>query len=114
MIRCSLVTSCHTSPERPRFVETEGTGNRHFQLSRLHALGTPSRAEASLVAARTAARIEKILRKAGRSLDAEMAALEEPPELCEKEPGLAACYAAAAQGVTVSGDRAFTAHSLGE
>jgi hypothetical protein len=54
----------------------------------------------------SAARIEKILRKAGRSLDAEMAALEEPPELCEKEPGLAACYAAAAQGVTVSGDRA--------
>jgi hypothetical protein len=29
-----------------------------------------------------------------------------PPELCEKEPGLAACYAAAAQGVSVSGDRA--------
>jgi hypothetical protein len=70
-----------------------------------HALGTPTRAEVADVAARTGARIEKILRKAGRSLDPEMQDAE-PPELCEKEPGLAACYAAAAQGVSVSGDRA--------
>src|SRR5204863_7860659 len=70
-----------------------------------HALGTPARAEVAEVAARTAARIEKILGKAGRSLDPEMQD-GVPPELCEKEPGLAACYAAAAQGVSVSGDRA--------
>jgi len=30
----------------------------------------------------------------------------EPPELCSDEPGLAACYAAAARGVSVSGERA--------
>ena len=30
----------------------------------------------------------------------------EPPELCLDEPGLAACYAAAARGVSVSGERA--------
>jgi hypothetical protein len=70
-----------------------------------HALGTPSRAEVAEVAARTAARIEKSLRKAGRSLDPEMQD-GEPPELYNEEPGLAACYAAAAQGVSVSGDRA--------
>ena len=67
-------------------------------------LGTPTRAEVANIAARTAARIEKILKKAGRSLDAEMP--EQPPELCDKEPGLAACYGAAAQGGCVSGDRA--------
>jgi len=71
-----------------------------------HALDTPSRVEVADVAARTAGRIEKLLRKAGRSLDPEMEGLAEPPELCEEEPGLAACYAAAAQGVSASGDRA--------
>jgi hypothetical protein len=82
------------------YVRDKSTGRLVF-----HALSTPSRAEVATVAARTAARIEKILRKAGRSLDPEMEGLE-PPELCEEEPGLAACYAAAAQGVSVSGDRA--------
>ena len=82
------------------YVRDKGTGQLIF-----HALGTPTRAEVASVAARTAARIEKILGKSGRSLDPEMAG-PEPPELCEQEPGLAACYAAAAQGVSVSGDRA--------
>lgn len=67
-----------------------------------HPLPTPTRAE---VARRTAERIEKILHAHGRSLDPEMAD-DEPPELCLDEPGLAACYAAAAQGVSVTGDRA--------
>ncbi|MBK8998729.1 MAG: transposase [Myxococcales bacterium] len=57
------------------------------------------------VASRTAARIEKVLRAHGRSLDPELGD-DTPPELALDEPGLAACYAAAAQGVSVSGDRA--------
>ncbi|GMV17232.1 MAG: hypothetical protein AMXMBFR56_54560 [Polyangiaceae bacterium] len=43
----------------------------------------------------------KILRAHGRSLDAELGH-DTPPELALDEPGLAACYAAAAQGVSVS------------
>ena len=31
---------------------------------------------------------------------------DEPPKVCSDEPGLAACYAAAARGVAASGDRA--------
>jgi hypothetical protein len=37
-----------------------------------HALGTPTRAEVATVAGRAGARIEKILQKAGRTLDPEM------------------------------------------
>lgn len=73
------------------YVRDKVSGRRMF-----HVLDTPTRAEVAAIAARTAARIEKILRKAGRS---------EPPELCEKL-GLAACHGAAAQGVSVSADRA--------
>ena len=68
-----------------------------------HALPTPTRSEVAEVAARTAERIEKLLRAHGRSLDPEMQE-GEPPELCSDEPGLAACYAAAARSVSVSGD----------
>ena len=70
-----------------------------------HALGTPTRVEVADAAARTAARIENILRAHGRSLDPEMQEAA-PPELCETEAGLAACYAAAARGVSVSGEHA--------
>jgi hypothetical protein len=66
-----------------------------------HALATPTRAEVADVAARTAGHIEKILRAHGRSLDPELQDAD-PPELCLDEPGLAACYAAAARGVSVS------------
>lgn len=31
---------------------------------------------------------------------------DEPPALCLDEPGLAACYAAAAQGIALTGERA--------
>jgi hypothetical protein len=82
------------------YVRDKASGRLTF-----HALGTPTRAEVADVVARTATRIEKILNKAGRPLDPEMQG-GEPPELCEKELGLAACYTAAAQGVSVSGDRA--------
>ncbi len=77
-------------------------------------LDTPTHADIGGVAARTAARIEKILRAHGRSLDPELGD-DTPPELAlddpwksptGDEPGLAACYAAAAQGLSVSGDRA--------
>ena len=57
------------------------------------------------VARRTAARIEKACRATGRSFGAEDDDAP-PPELTLDEPGLAACYAAAAQGISVIGDRA--------
>jgi hypothetical protein len=68
------------------------------------ALPTPTHADISGVASRTAARVEKILRAQGRSLDP---GLDDgaPPGLCHDEPGLAACYAASAQGISVSGER---------
>ena len=68
-------------------------------------LDTPAHADIAEVAARTAVRIERILKAHGRSLDPELSE-NAPLELALDEPGLAACYAAAAQGVSVSGDRA--------
>lgn len=68
-------------------------------------LAAPTHDDIVEVAARTAARVERILRAHGRSLDPELGD-DTPPELALDEPGLAACYAAAAQGVSVSGDRA--------
>jgi hypothetical protein len=57
------------------------------------------------VARRTASRIEKALRAIGCTLDPEDGDAASP-ELTLDEPGLAACYAAAAQGISVSGDGA--------
>lgn len=68
-------------------------------------LPTPTSAEVADVARRTAERIECILRAHGRSLDPQMQD-DEPPALCLDEPGLAACYAAAAQGIALTGERA--------
>jgi hypothetical protein len=65
-----------------------------------HPLAAPTRAEVAEVARRAAERIEKILRAHGRSLDPAMQD-HEPAELCADEPGLAACYAAAARGAKV-------------
>ena len=70
-----------------------------------HALPTPTRADVADVARRTAERIERILRAHGRSIDPEMQD-DQPPSLVLDEPGLAACHAAAAQGICVTGDRA--------
>ena len=64
----------------------------------VRALPTPTHAEVADVARRTADRIENILQAHGRSLDPEMQD-DEPPGLALDQPGLAACYAAAAQGV---------------
>jgi len=73
-----------------------------------HTLPAPTRSEVADIARRTAQRIEKILRANGRSLDPVIqdGQDDEPPKLCSDEPGLAACYAAAARGVAASGDRA--------
>jgi hypothetical protein len=68
-------------------------------------LDTPTHEDIADVAARTATRVEKILRAHGRSLDPALAD-ETPPGLAVDEPTLAALYAAAAQGIGVSGERA--------
>jgi hypothetical protein len=68
------------------------------------ALGSPGQADVLDVARRTAERIDKVLQKTGWSLEPE--ADEPPPQLLLDEPGLAACYAAAALGIGVSGERA--------
>ncbi|MBE7481569.1 MAG: transposase [Polyangiaceae bacterium] len=53
-------------------------------------LDTPTRTDIAEVAARTAARVEKLLRAHGKSLDPELVE-DTPPELALDEPGLAAC-----------------------
>jgi hypothetical protein len=68
------------------------------------ALEAPSHREVLDVARRTAERIDRLLRQSGQSLEPE--ADEPVPELLSDEPGLASCYAAAAQGISVSGERA--------
>ena len=68
-----------------------------------HELPAPTQVEVADVARRTAERIERILAKHGRSMDPELAD-DSPPPLVSEEPGLAACYGAAAQGVGLVGD----------
>jgi hypothetical protein len=70
-----------------------------------HPLPAPTQAEVADVARRTAARIEQLLRKHGRSLDPELAD-DDPHSLDLDDPALAAGYAAAARGVGLTGDRA--------
>jgi hypothetical protein len=67
-------------------------------------LAAPSHAEVLDVARRTAERLHALLRKSGRSLERQ--ADEPEPALLLAEPGLASCYAAAAQGISISGERA--------
>jgi len=57
------------------------------------------------VARRTAARIERILRAHGRSLERD-GQVEECDRLTADQPTLAVYYAAAAQGISVAGERA--------
>ena len=68
-------------------------------------LPAPTQAEVAYDARRTAARIEQLLRKHGRSIDPELAD-DHPHPLDLDDPALAACYAAAARGVGLTGDRA--------
>jgi Putative transposase len=70
-----------------------------------HPLPAPTRADVTEVARRTAARVERILRARGRSLDPQMQA-DDPHAFAIDEPGLADCYAASAQGISVAGERA--------
>jgi len=75
-----------------------------------HALPTPSSAEVAGIARRTAQRLHQAFRKQGRSSpwDEEAAGTDgvETDSFREEQPGLFACYQAAAQGIAVSGERA--------
>jgi hypothetical protein len=82
------------------YVRDGSTGELAF-----HALPSLTRADVTQVARRTAERIERLLKARGRSLDPELCA-DAPDELDLDQPGLASCYAAAAQGLSVSGQRA--------
>ncbi len=84
------------------YVHEDGDPSAPLRFLELEA---PTHAEIAEVAARTAARVEKILRAHGRSLDPALAD-ETSLALTAGDPTLAACYAAAAQGVGVSEDRA--------
>ncbi len=68
-----------------------------------HALPAPTRMEVTEVAERTAARVERILRAHGRSLE-RIGLVEECDQLTADEP--TGYYAAAAQGICVAGERA--------
>jgi hypothetical protein len=70
-----------------------------------HELDEPSPEQVADVAERTAARVIKLLEKAGRSLDAEFHD-DEAEEFAHRQSALALLYAAAARGVDLSGDRA--------
>jgi hypothetical protein len=65
----------------------------------LHPLPTPSHAEVTEVARRTANRIDTLLVNSGRSLDPELQVPESADPLELDEPALSSCYAAAARGV---------------
>jgi hypothetical protein len=68
-----------------------------------HPLGAPSAEQVAEVAARTAARVERVLRRHGRSPEDEPGDDEDP--LVQKDPALAACYGAAARGLELFGPR---------
>ena len=71
-----------------------------------HPLPTPCHAEVAATAARTAARLDKLLNARGRSLEPCSDDDAPPPELVLDEPGLALCYEVAARGVSLTGERA--------
>jgi hypothetical protein len=71
-----------------------------------HELPPPTRDDVERVAARTADRVEKALSKRGRSLDGRADDGEAEDPLAGEHPALASCYAASAQGVALSAERA--------
>jgi len=70
-----------------------------------HELPEPSPEQVADVAARTSKRVIRLLEKAGKTLDSESFD-DAPDDFSERQPALAFVYAAAAQGVDLSGDRA--------
>jgi hypothetical protein len=87
---------CHVLALDGVYVRNDTTGSLVF-----HPLPAPTQAEVAEVARRTAARIEQLLRKHGRSIDPELAD-DDPHPLDLDDPALAACYAAAARGLGIS------------
>ncbi len=75
-----------------------------------HALPTPTAAEVSEIAERTAKRLHKAFQKQGRVSPWDDVAAPSDAELTDSlqdaQPGLFACYQAAAAGIAVSGERA--------
>ena len=75
-----------------------------------HALPTPTAAEVSEIAERTAKRLHKAFQKQGRVSPWDEAADAVDTELTDllqdAQPGLFACYQAAAAGIGISGERA--------
>ncbi len=75
-----------------------------------HALPTPTAAEVSAIAERTAKRLHEAFQKEGRVSPWDDAAAPVDAELTDSlqdaQPGLFACYQAAAGGIAVSGERA--------
>jgi hypothetical protein len=82
--------------------------DEHGELG-FHALDTPSSAEVRDIAHRTALRLHRAFDKQGRSSPWDEHAFVDSGEadpFSLKEPGLFACYQAAASGVAVSGEQA--------
>ena len=72
--------------------------DQHGDELRFLPLPEPTEQDVQQLAERTAARIERVLHKAGRYLDAQDADHDEPDPLALTEPALSACYQAAASG----------------
>jgi len=93
-------------------IALDGVYERDEQAGELRFLPLPEPTEHDVeeLAERTAARIERLLRKAGRYLDAHDDAQHDPSEqpdaLALAEPALSACYQAAAGGQQLFGDGA--------
>jgi len=78
----------------------EGAAPRFLPLSE------PTKQDVQELAERSATRIERVLRKTGRYLDAQDASLSEPDALALQQPALSTCYQAAAGGQQLFGDSA--------
>ena len=74
-------------------------------LLEFHELEEPTPEQVAAFASRTAKRVVKLLKEAGRSLDSEFQD-DEVEDFVTRHPALASLYAAAARGVDLSGDRA--------
>jgi len=96
-----LNVHAHTLALDGVYVRDEQAGELRFLR-----LPEPTEQDVQELAERTAARIERVLRKAGRYLDAQDGAFAEPDALALQQPALSACYQAAAAGQHLFGDSA--------